>query len=616
LEIPSAEVFRNAANVPKQENSDGPSNPERAEPTAGSSHGGCLVGRLSWGRVVGPATALAASLLVAVVPLARVPLAAAAADSVVFTAAGDIDGCAAGKDTAKIVAKTTGPVATIGDNAYPEGSAEDYAKCYAPSWGAFKARTHPTAGNHDYDVSRATPYYQYFGAAAGEPGQGWYSYDLGSWHVVALNSNCDNVDCGKQSGWLESDLAAHPSACILAYWHHPRFSSGTSGGDSAVGAFWKVLYNHGASIVLNGHDHDYERFAPQDPSGHRDPERGLREFIVGTGGGSVGSFAGTAANSEVRNNRTYGVLELTLRPGGYDWRFVPTAESGNFTDSGSDVCRGTAPAAEAPPTTAAVAPLVEPETPAPDPAGPPDSPTIAPQPAPDTPAPSDPPVGHGRPKGGPVTMAPTPRSGMAAGKAPSAARQPAPTTSVPSTAIEFAPPVFNPPTADPVSPVTDEGSVGASAALGILSGSPARSGGSELTGAPADSASLALALSGLTHPAPVRRPDRRGVAFMAIALLAADGALITALRRRNAVLPASGPADRLDLPYRAGRDVEPPGQMQRVEQAPVVGHDQERAVEIVEGLKVEVVGRLVEDEEVRPAGHEDGQRGARALPRR
>ena len=148
-----------------------------------------------------------------------------------MTATGDIDGCNEGKATAELVAKTTGPVATVGDNGYPEADAESFARCYDPAWGALKGRTRPVPGNHEYDVSKAAPYFEYFGAAAGELGRGWYSYDVGSWHVVALNSNCDAVDCDEQTTWLERDLSDHPSACIAAYWHHPRFTSGTSGGD-------------------------------------------------------------------------------------------------------------------------------------------------------------------------------------------------------------------------------------------------------------------------------------------------------------------------------------------------------------------------------------------------
>src|SRR5581483_1763676 len=299
---------------------------------------GDVVVRSSWRRSGAAAAVLVAAVSVAAVTRGTAPAASAhealvtaAADGPVFTAAGDIDGCNAGGDTAKLVEKTTGPVATIGDNAYPDGSAGDYSDCYDPTWGAFKDRTHPVPGNHDYDVSKATPYYQYFGAAAGAPGSGWYSYDVGSWHIVALNSNCDDVSCSKETSWLYADLA---------------------------------------TLVLNGHDHDYERFAPQDPSGHADPANGIREFIVGTGGASLGSWAGVAPNSQLRNNGTYGVIELTLGDGAYDWRFVPAAGS-KFTDSGSDSCRGTAPAGTpAPATTAPPAGSPPPPTTAP-PAGPP-----------------------------------------------------------------------------------------------------------------------------------------------------------------------------------------------------------------------------------------------------
>ena len=370
------------------------------------------MGRLSGRGFVGPVIALAMVLAVAF-PAGLMTTASAGPDAT-FTVTGDIDGCAKGEDTAELVAKTAGPIATVGDNAYPEATTEALKRCYEPSWGRFKDRTRPVPGNHDYEASKATPYFEYFGASAGEPGRGWYSYDVGAWHVVALNSNCDAVDCGQESTWLETDLRAHPSACIAAYWHHPRFSSGTSGGDEAVGAFWKVLYNHGASVVFNGHDHDYERFASQDPSGHRDPARGIREFVVGTGGASIGSFGGAAPNSEVRNNRSYGVLALTLRPGGYDWRFV-SAAGDSFTDSGSDTCRGTAPAPAVAPSTA---PSEPPPTAAPDP-----------EPAtPEEPAPSDSPATPPGPQEGsskPRPTRPPDAAGRKASWAPRSAPHPA-----------------------------------------------------------------------------------------------------------------------------------------------------------------------------------------------
>jgi hypothetical protein len=201
---------------------------------------------------------------------------------------------------------------------------------------------HPSPGNHDYLTEKnAASYFDYFGQAAGEPGKGYYSYDLGDWHIVALNSNCLNIDgCGPSSPqveWLKADLEAHPAACTLAYWHHPRWTSGLAENSFWLDAFWQVLYEHGAEIVVSGHDHDYERFAPQNPQGEADPENGIRQFVVGTGGAGQRPFLGAQPNSEVRNSGEFGVLKLTLYPDRYDWEFIPV-EGAVFTDSGSTTC--------------------------------------------------------------------------------------------------------------------------------------------------------------------------------------------------------------------------------------------------------------------------------------
>ena len=230
----------------------------------------------------------------------------------------------------------------IGDEAYDSGSPNDYAACYDHSWGAFKARTRPVPGNHDYYTPRAAGYFGYFGAIAGDPGKGYYSYDLGDWHIIALNSNCSYIG-GCQAGspqeqWLRADLQAHPAACTLAYWHHPLFGSGEEGSSPTVRPFWQALYDAGADVVVNGHSHDYERFALQDPSGHADPIHGIREFVVGTGGGALQTFPGSPANnSEVRNNTTFGVLKLVLHPNGYDWGFIPV-DGQTFSDIGYQPC--------------------------------------------------------------------------------------------------------------------------------------------------------------------------------------------------------------------------------------------------------------------------------------
>lgn len=260
-------------------------------------------------------------------------------------AAGDIASCASNGDeaTAAVVSQyPTLPVLTTGDNVYEGGTATEFANCFNPTWGAFKSRIHPTPGAHEYFTTGATPYYNYFGAAAGTAGKGYYSFDLGTWHVIALNSNCASVGgCNAGSPeeqWLRADLAAHPNQCTLAYWADPRFSSGSEhGSDPAMQDFWQALYDSKADVVLSGHDHDYERFAPQTPTGVRDDSNGIREFVVGTGGRSHYAFATPVTNSEVRDSTSYGVLQLTLHPGSYDWRFRPVSGA-TFTDSGSTAC--------------------------------------------------------------------------------------------------------------------------------------------------------------------------------------------------------------------------------------------------------------------------------------
>jgi acid phosphatase type 7 len=261
-------------------------------------------------------------------------------------AAGDIANCkiiGGAQATAKIIEAIPGTVAAIGDLALSNGSAQEFTDCYDKTWGAFKSRTRPAPGNHEYHSSGAKPYFDYFGAAAGDPEKGYYSYSLGAWHIVALNGECKDIG-GCQSGspeegWLREDLRMHQASCTLAYWHEPLFSSGAKhGNNSAYRDFWQDLYNANATIVLNGHDHDYERFAPQDPDGKANPKRGIREFVVGTGGNHERQFAATPQpNSEVRMTGTFGVLKLTLHPHGYDWEFIPQAGK-SFHDSGSGSC--------------------------------------------------------------------------------------------------------------------------------------------------------------------------------------------------------------------------------------------------------------------------------------
>jgi hypothetical protein len=259
--------------------------------------------------------------------------------------------CMEGATAALMLSDPPTAVLPLGDNQYECGSLSAYQTSYAASWGRLLAITRPVPGNHEYYTGSSTDpcdstvsgagYYGYFGAAAGDPTRGYYSYDLGPWHLIALNAQCSHVGgCGAGSPeetWLKADLAAHPDRCVLAYWHQPRFSSGQHGDDPTYVAFWDDLYAAGADVVLNGHDHDYERFAPQTPAGVADPAAGIREFVVGTGGRNHDAFITDAPNSEARNNTTFGVLRLQLRPTGYDWQFVPTP-GGTFTDSGSAEC--------------------------------------------------------------------------------------------------------------------------------------------------------------------------------------------------------------------------------------------------------------------------------------
>jgi hypothetical protein len=257
--------------------------------------------------------------------------------------AGDIASCISDGDeaTANLLDAIPGTVFTTGDNAYDSGTDGEYAYWYAPTWGRHKDRTMPSPGNHEYNTVGAAGYFNYFGAAAGDPTKGYYSYDLGAWHIVVINSNCDQVGgCGSgspQEQWLRLDLAAHPAPCTVAYWHHPLFSSGQHGNDPSVQALYQALYDYGADVVLNGHDHNYERFAPQDPGGNLDTARGIREFVLGTGGAGHYNWGIPQPNSEVRNNTTFGVMKLTLHPSSYDWEFVPEAGE-TFTDSGSEPC--------------------------------------------------------------------------------------------------------------------------------------------------------------------------------------------------------------------------------------------------------------------------------------
>jgi hypothetical protein len=269
--------------------------------------------------------------------------------------AGDIAGCGAAlagaEATAKLIEKIPGEVFASGDLAYEHGNAAEFHDCYGKTWGRFKDRTHPTLGNHEYGVPGAADYFRYWGAQAGPVGKGYYSFDLGVWHIIALNSNCDAPGLGgcgagsPEETWLRKDLSEHKGACIVAYGHHALFSSGIFRKHAVHPELKQIvndLYAAHADLLLVGHEHSYERFAPQDPDGKVDPEHGIREIVVGTGGRSHDPLGFAADNSEVRNIDTFGVLKVTLMPRGYTWEFIPV-EGQTFTDSGSGVCHNRAP---------------------------------------------------------------------------------------------------------------------------------------------------------------------------------------------------------------------------------------------------------------------------------
>jgi Ca2+-binding RTX toxin-like protein len=264
-------------------------------------------------------------------------------DPVVLTA-GDISSCAKHGDeqTAPLLDLfPTATVVTAGDNVYEGGDIGSFRKCFEPSWGRAKARTRPAIGSHEYSTPDAAGYFAYFGAAAGEPGKGYYSFDLGAWHIVMLNTLCAQIGgCSSPSlevQWLEGDLTAHPAQCTLAVMHHPRFSSRHGAPRNSVHDMWEILYRHGAELVISGDDHLYERFAPQNVEGDPDPAAGIRQFIVGTGGRSHHSITSVRPNSEARETQTYGILKLTLQSSSYSWEFVPVAGK-TFADAGTTPC--------------------------------------------------------------------------------------------------------------------------------------------------------------------------------------------------------------------------------------------------------------------------------------
>ena len=275
---------------------------------------------------------------------AATPATPTAVTGTVIYAVGDIGDCVSKGDdaTAALLDARPGLILTLGDTVYMSGTVEQFTDCFDPVWGRHKERIRPAVGNHEYITPDAAPYFAYFGAIAGDPAKGYYSYDLGGWHLIALNSNCLEIGgchvSSPQEQWLRADLAAHPAQCTLAYMHHPRWSSGKYGENQRVQPLVEALYEYGVDLMLAGHAHHYERYAPQDPTGQLDQRHGIRQINVGTGGKNHQPVIEVLPNSEVRDGDTFGVLGLTLYPDRYDWEFLPVP-GGHFTDRGSEPCR-------------------------------------------------------------------------------------------------------------------------------------------------------------------------------------------------------------------------------------------------------------------------------------
>lgn len=262
-----------------------------------------------------------------------------AQDEVIFSGAGDVATCANTGDemTASLLDNIPGLVFVLGDAVQGDGGEREFTDCYTPSWGHLLDRTRPVPGNHDYNTPGAAAYFAYFGDSAGAAGQGYYSFNYGAWHVVALNSNVDIGPGSDQAAWLEADLAANPSGCTLLMAHHPRFSSGAAGVTGRLNHAFQIAYDAGADIVLGGDAHHYERFAPMNPRGQIEPERGIRQFVVGTGGAALTGLGERWKATEFRQANNWGVLKLTLRPGSYAWEFIPVVADG-WSDSGEASC--------------------------------------------------------------------------------------------------------------------------------------------------------------------------------------------------------------------------------------------------------------------------------------
>ena len=265
------------------------------------------------------------------------PGAALLATPAVLVGAGDIAGCPAtfnDEATAKLLDGIPGTVFTLGDNVYEDGTSAEFSNCYGPSWGRHLNRTRPSIGNHEYHVGGAAGYFGFFGARARPAGRSYYSYNLGEWHIVVIDSE---RNLAEQATWLKADLAANPRRCTLAYWHKPYFTSGDLPPALGLKNIFTILYNAGADVVVSGHNHIYERFRPQNPAGGLDLERGIRYFVVGTGGAPLLPFREKTPNLQVRQNTAHGVLKLSLYPRRYTWQFIPVAGR-TFADSGGTGC--------------------------------------------------------------------------------------------------------------------------------------------------------------------------------------------------------------------------------------------------------------------------------------
>ena len=262
----------------------------------------------------------------------------AGSGSGVLVGAGDIARCETegARATAKLLDEIRGTVFLAGDNAYPSGSAADYRDCFDPTWGRHRSRIRPVPGNHEYQTPGASAYFDYFGGSAGTPGLGYYSYTVGPWLVLAINSELPTGSGSAQQQWVADELTRNPRPCTAAIWHRPLFSSGVNGANLDMQDLWRLLHRLGVDIVINGHEHLYERFAPQGPDGRLDLAGGMRQFTVGTGGVESTMPVRSAPNSEVTAS-AWGVTKFTLQSGSYHWEFVPV-EGGAFRDTGTGTC--------------------------------------------------------------------------------------------------------------------------------------------------------------------------------------------------------------------------------------------------------------------------------------